>query len=138
MSVICYDHTEILAAFAATWNRGSAGSTDALRHLEYLAEAAARIQEANLAAYNATYPREAATGLSSLESLTAARITASDIKGALIRQTVDDRNRGMRTLRGLRYNLIANNGQDFATAEILDDLLSMFTAAFDRAERRAA
>lgn len=138
MSVILYDRDEILAAFAATWNRGSIGSTDNLRYMDYLAEAAGRIQAANKEAYNATYPSDAATGLHDLNGLTIPPITGRDIKCAIIAKTVDSKLRGYRTLRGLRYNLISNNGCDFATTEVLDDLLAMFQAAFDQAEQRAA
>ncbi len=125
MSVILYSRDEVLAAFAATWNRGSIGSLDAKRRLEYLAEAANRIMEGNRGAWNATYSDPAEPE---------APVTGNEIKYALVAQTVDKKLRGYRCLRGLRYNLIANNGQDFATAEILDDLLGLFQAAFDQAK----
>ncbi len=128
MSVILYSRDEVLAAFAATWNRGSIGSLGAQRRLEYLAEAARRIQSANMLAYNATYGDD--IGFTNGET----PITGRSIKSALIAQTVDQKLRGYRCLRGLRYNLIANNGKDFATAEILDDLLGLFQAAFDQAK----
>lgn len=124
MSVILYSREEVIAAFAATWNRGSIGSTDAQRRLEYLAEAANRIMEANRGAWDATYSDKAEPE---------APITGKAIKYALVAQTVDHKLRGYLTLRGLRYNLVANNGQDFATAEILDDLLGLFQQAFDQA-----
>ncbi len=125
MSVILYSRDEVLSAFAATWNRGSIGSLDAKRRLDYLAEAANRIMEGNRGAWNATYNDPAEPE---------APVTGNEIKYALVAQTVDKKLRGYRCLRGLRYNLIANNGQDFATAEILDDLLGLFQAAFDQAK----
>lgn len=129
MSVILYTREEVIGAIAATWNRGSIGSTDNLRYMEYLAEAGNRIMEANRGAWDGTYEDKAEP-----EPI----ITGAAIKRALIQQTVEAKLRGMRTLRGLRYNMIANNGQDFGTAEVLDDLLGMFSRAMDIAERRAA
>lgn len=129
MSVIHYEQDEIIAMIAATWNRGSVGSSDAIRYMDYLAEAGNRIMAANAKTYAATYCNE---------SVGWQPITGKMIKGALIQQTVDKRLRGLRTLDGIRYNLIANNGQDFASAEILDDLLGMMTARVRSLDRTVA
>ncbi len=65
-------------------------------------------------------------------------ITAVDIKRALIGFTVERKLRGMRVLDGIRYNLVANNGRDFATIDILDGLLSLTRAALRLRDLRAA
>jgi hypothetical protein len=130
MSVILHSTEEVVDAIASSWNRGSIGSLDNMRHMEELAEAGRRIQVANMLAYNHTYADDITLG--------DPPITARMIKGALISQTVERKTRGMRVLRGLRYNLIANNGRDFASAEILDDLLGMFSAVLDKSLARAA
>jgi hypothetical protein len=111
MSVIKYDRNEIVAALAAEWNYGSIGSLDAKRRLDRMAEFANKVMAANTEAYEATYhevlhPEESP-------------ITGMEIKSACVRQTVESKKRGLRDLRGIRYNLIANDGQDFADAEIL-------------------
>ncbi len=129
MSVILYSREEVLEAIAASWYRGSIGSTDNLRYMDYLAEAGNRIMAANCQAWDATYSDKAEPEPD---------ITGREIKGAIIVKTIDTQLRGMRVLRGLRYNLIANSGEDFATTQILDDLLGMFAAMLDKAERRAA
>lgn len=116
MSVILYSKSEIVDMLAACWNHGSIGSLDGKRRLERYAEMGARISEANRQAYEATYPDDPA------ESAT---FTADEVCGAIVRQTVERKQRGLRTLDGIRYNVIANNGQDFATADILEDLVSL-------------
>jgi hypothetical protein len=129
MSVILYSREEIVTALAASWNRGSIGSTDNIRYMDYLAEAGNRIMAANRQAWDATYEDKAEQEID---------INGRSIKAQLIRDTAQSKLDGLRTLRGLRYNLIANNGQDFATTEILDDLLGMFQALYDKLEARRA
>lgn len=128
MSVISYAYDEIVMAIAASWNLGSIGSSDAARHLDYLAEAGNRIQAANAAAYEATYS----------DPVEIIPIAARMIKNAIVGQTIDKKLQGRRVLSGIRYNLVANNGKDFATAEILDDLLMMVSAQWAMSENRAA
>lgn len=122
MSVILYTHPEIVSMLATCWTRGSAGSTDALRFMEKMAQAGTLISRANADAYNATYTRDP-------EPAQPFEVTARDIKSVMMRATVNTRREGIRTLDGIRYNLVANNGQDFATAEILDWLLTFMSAA---------
>lgn len=55
MSVIGYSKSEVVEAIASCWARGSAGSSDALRHMEWLAEAGNALLKANDEAYRATY-----------------------------------------------------------------------------------
>ncbi len=47
MSVIGYSKSEIVGAIAACWAYGSAGSADALRRMERLAEAGNALWKAN-------------------------------------------------------------------------------------------
>ena len=60
-------------------------------------------------------------------------IQLKDIKRAIVASTMETRKTGIRTLDGIRYNLVANNGQDFATVEVLDWLLAFMSAARSRA-----
>lgn len=126
MSVIHYAHDELTAMAATCWNRGSIGSTDNLRYMERMAEGVTLISKANTDAYNATYTRDEVTAEHSV-------ITARDIKMGIVGQTIDARRMGIRTLEGIRYNLVANDGQDFATVQILDWLLNFMEAARRRA-----
>lgn len=123
MSVIGYTKQEIVEALAASWNRGSVGSLDAQRYMGNLAEFGNLALLANTQAYNHTYHEETCPELA---------INAQDIKRALIQQTVAQKQRGLHCLRGIRYNLMANDGTDFATKEILDWLLSMFMGMTNR------
>lgn len=129
MSVIRYSKEEVVLALAACWDRGSIGSTDNLRYMGLMAEAGDKILVANGEAYKATYsdgcdPEPA--------------ITAADIKRQLICATVDKKREGMRVFDGLRYNLIANNGQDFADMDILDWLFSLQRGAYRMLELRVS
>lgn len=126
MSVIHYMKDEVLDAIAACWNRGSIGSLDAQRHLGHLAELGNQIMAANAGAYSHTYN----------EAVEPQEMTGPEIKRRLVGFTVDRKLRGMRCLRGIRYNLIANDGKDFATAEILDGLLTLWVAAYELAGPR--
>ncbi len=126
MSVIHYAHDELLAMAATCWHRGSIGSLDNLRYMESMAEGVTLISKANTDAYNATYTRDEVPAVHSV-------ITGRDIKHAIVALTVDGRRRGISTLEGLRYNMVANDGQDFATVETLDWLLSFMSAARSRA-----
>jgi hypothetical protein len=76
---------------------------------------------ANAEAYNRTYNDHAEPG----------EVTAQEVASALMRQTVATRQDALRVLRGLRYNLVANNGHDAATDEVLDGLLSLAYSAID-------
>lgn len=128
MSVILFSTPEIVDVIAACWDRGSIGSLDNLRHMERLAEFANKLSAANAIAYQATYDETCEPEF---------MIEGRHIKSALISMTVDRKMRGQRNLRSLRYNLIANNGQDFADAEILDGLLSLYDAALTLNELRS-
>ena len=124
MSVIYYTRDEVISALASAWTRGSIGSSDNLRYMERMAEFGNQLMEANSEAYGHTYKE-------SLEPETA--INADEIKHAIVRQTVESKNRGLDALRGFRYNLIANDGTDFASMEILDWLLTLFMGLSRRA-----
>lgn len=128
MSVIAFTTREIVDIIAAHWSHGSAGSSDALRRLEYLAEFGNKLFAANAMAYQATYGE-----ICEPEFM----IEGRHIKSALISMTGDRKMRGNRNLRSLRYNLIANNGQDFADAEILDGLLGLYDSALTLNELRS-
>lgn len=136
MSVIGYERRDIVFMIAACWNYGSIGGSSAGVMIKDLADLGNQIMAANQAAYDCTYPQESATGLHHLTSMDP--INPNMIKNAIVGATVESKQIGFRTLRGIRYNLIANNGKNFATAEILDGLLTMVTARLDMAERRAS
>ena len=123
MSVIHYEYDELLAMAATCWNRGSIGSSDNLRYMERMAEGIDLISEANTQAWNATYSDPAE----------AVKLQPREIKRAIVSSTMETRKTGIRTLEGIRYNLVANNGQDFATVEVLDWLLTFMSAARSRA-----
>ena len=122
MSVIHYGCDELLAMAATCWNRGSIGSSDNIRYMERMAEGIDLISEANTQAWNATYSDPAE----------AVKIQPREIKRAIVASTMETRKTGIRTLEGIRYNLVANNGQDFATVEVLDWLLAFMSAARSR------
>jgi len=92
-----------------------------------MAEFGNQVLEANSRAYEHTYAESVDRGRP---------IEASEIKRAIVAKTVESRRRGLDVLRGLRYNLIANDGTDFATADILDWLLTLFMGLMDLAEGR--
>lgn len=124
MSVIGYHKTELLGIAAATWDRGSIGSASAQRYMEALAEGLTLLSQQNMAAYNATYNENEEPEI----------ITADDIKRALMYCHPDQKQRGIRALSGMRYNLVSNNGKDFATADGLDWLLTLQTARISALE----
>lgn len=130
MSTIRYTTEEMLDCLAACWAYGSIGSLDGQRKLEWMADAGNRILTANMHAYNATYPDD----LAGPEPT----ITAGMLRAACVRKTVAEMSRGRRVLDGLRYNLIANNGEDFGTAAVLDDLLCLTRNALTLANLRQA
>lgn len=119
MSVIKFDYQEVADMFACSWNHGSIGSSDAIRRFERMAESANEILKANAGAYYETYKDETVTPE---PEITAAMIE----RGCVEIGPVSDRaKRAFRNLDSLRYNLIANNGKDFATLDILDSMLEM-------------
>ena len=123
MSVIGYERREVIEALASAWTRGSIGSSDNLRYMERMAFFGDALLEANAKAYAHTYNE-------SIER--EAPITVYEIKRGIVAKTVDSQRKGLDTLRGFRYNLIANDGTDFATVDILDWLLSLFMGLHDR------
>lgn len=133
MSVIGYSKSEVVEAIASCWARGSAGSSDALRHMEWLAEAGNALLKANDEAYRTAYGEPDGPDA----DLAAVPITGADIKRALIAQTVDKQLRGWRSLEGFRYNLVSNGGTDFATVQILDLILHLMTSRIRLMELRA-
>ena len=122
MSVIYYDDNELIAMLAASWNHGSIGSLDAKRRLQTYADAGMRIAHANRQAYAETYN----------ELVESANITARDVELGIVGLTGESMKRGKRVLDGIRYNIVANNGKDFATFELLDDLLMLCKAHMKR------
>jgi len=129
MSVIQYCADEMIDAIAACWDRGSIAGAESGRWLDYLAQQGQNTLKANAEAYNATYSDCAEPDLN---------ITRDRIKNAIVFQTIERKLRGYRCLSGIRYNLIANNGKDFATVEILDFLLTLTTAKMDKHNCREA
>ncbi len=129
MSVIRYDRDEMIDAIAACWDRGTIAGAESGRWLDYLAQQGTDTLKANCAAYNATYsdcaePEE--------------NITRDAIKNVIVFNSQERKLRGFRCLSGIRYNLIANNGKDFATVEILDFLLTLTTSRLESQKRVAA
>src|SRR4051812_34259150 len=124
MSVIGYGKRDILDMLAATWHRGSAGSSDAKSYMVRLAQEATSVMVANHAAYVETYGPERSGTLEE-------PITAAEINSALVRATVDSNRNGLRTLAGLRYNLVSNDGRDFASVDDLDFLLRLTAAELE-------
>lgn len=129
MSVIRYGRDEMIDAIAACWDRGSIAGTESGRWLDYLAQQGQATLAANTDAYNATYSDCAEPELD---------ITRDSIRNAIVSQTIERKLRGFRCLSGLRYNLIANNGKDFATVEILDFLLTLTVSRLESLDRRRA
>jgi hypothetical protein len=114
MSVIHFDSTD-LGAVALSCVMGSVASDHGKRALRTYSEKLARISTANAAAHNASYGDGAeAWTADEIESMAQAQVTSSN------------RAAGKQQAAGLRYNLVANNGTDFAGPVALDlcDVLS--------------
>lgn len=114
MSVATLTSIDYIEVFAASWCYGSAGSSDALRRFERMAEQATAVMNANLQAYCHTYDETYEPGES---------ITASDLKRVVGSIDINRRQRAYNNFESIRYNLVANDGTDFATQEILEALL---------------
>lgn len=115
MSVIFFDPASLgkLAAFAV----GNMASNDGKQKLVRYIDALAQYSVENAAAFNATYGAD--------EAGTAAVAWTAEEIGARVRGgfLVDDIKRILSTLDLLRYNLVSNGGEDFASNATLSALL---------------
>jgi len=111
MSVIFYEADELAALAALTV--GNLASDQGKRDLARVVEDLAEYSRANAAAFRATYPGDPAEGITAQEIAAQVRPIhkAEQVRSA------------ERVLAGLRYNLIANSGEDFATIRTLGLIL---------------
>ena len=127
MSVIHYGCDELLAMAATCWNR-LAQLDQAIISATWstMAEGVNLISGGE----HKGLERDLRTPRSGKRRL---RFDYRGIKRAIVASTMETRKTGIRTLEEIRYNLVANNGQDFATVEVLDWLLTFMSAAHSRA-----
>ena len=111
MSVIFYEADELAALAALTV--GNLASDQGQRDLARIVEDLAEYSRANAAAFRATYPADPAQGIDAAEIAAAVRPIhkAEQVRSAEC------------VLAGMRYNLIANSGEDFATIRALGLIL---------------
>ena len=115
MSVIFFGPDELAnVAHAAVAATGHTGNADGAEAKQRWVERLARISVANAEAYNATYSSGKVKHWTPADIL--ANYTLYPAKFKLALDTID----------GIRYNLVSNGGKDFATFEILDDLLAAY------------
>ena len=116
MSVSHFDSEE-LGNLAACAVGGSLASDDGKRRLQRYCEGLALFSIANTQAYRATYPNdtEPAQHYTAEEIYRASRRTAHG----------PDHKRASLTAVLLHYNMIANDGRDFATTEVLGCVCSI-------------
>ena len=124
MSVIHYTPSELAAV--ASLAAGNTASDEGKRRLSRYLDALAAYSAANTACYVATYREQAPSW------------TAEDIRREVRAALMPDLIRlALSTLDGMQYNLVANDGTDFATTETLRCVLDL-TQAIARRTRAPA
>jgi hypothetical protein len=115
MSVIFYEAKE-LGNVAAAAVGGSMASTDGKAAVQRWSEVLAEVSAANAKAFAHTYSDLA-------EPATAEEIlrAATDPRNYMIYKTA------VRTLQGLAYNCMANDGTDFLTGDVSRNMVSLMT-----------
>ena len=111
MSVIFYEADELAAVASLTV--GNLASDQGKRDIAWIVDDLAEYSQKNAEAFRATYPADPAQGM------TAEQITA-EIRPIYKAEQIQT---AKRVLAGMRYNLIANNGTDFASVRTLGLIL---------------
>jgi len=111
MSVIFYEADELAAVASLTV--GNLASDQGKQDIAWIVNDLAEYSRENAEAFRATYPADPAQGVTAEQIMAEIRpiFKADQIKTA------------KRVLAGLRYNLIANNGTDFASVRTLGLIL---------------
>lgn len=115
MSTVKFSRNQIVNMMAASWAFGSTASCAGKRNMEQLAEAATRIIAANTAAFLA--PNAPASKQPD--------VTAQELELAFLGMTVQKQSEALITIDRLQYNLVSNDGHNFATLEIMTDLFGI-------------